>query len=160
MQLKSGKIAVIGSDLRKEIVSTRHNLCSVGEIAELSSGNIIVAVGDATAESLHHAGITPFLEVVDLTTKRGERQFPHIEGSISVDNPAGCLTSDLFLVIGECLSGGEPRRVEVTGEEDLAVIPIIYYAPLIRYETEFLMWEEAARRLATLMFPSVSFCLT
>jgi uncharacterized protein (UPF0218 family) len=128
MPLRSGKTAFIDHPLRDEISSTKHDLCTIAQILEFSKSSSIVAVGDVTSEAIRSAGIVPVLEVVDLKTKRGERTFSHVEGSVRVVNPPGQLTSELFLSVEEILHDGKPCRMEVEGEEDLAVIPIIYYA--------------------------------
>ncbi|WP_171823449.1 GTP-dependent dephospho-CoA kinase family protein [Thermogymnomonas acidicola] len=68
---------------------------------------------------------------MDLKTKRGgEASFKHIEGSVRVINEAGTISHDLMIEIRDAFLTGRPKRIEVEGEEDLAVIPIIFYAPL------------------------------
>ena len=128
MQSRSGKTAFIGDDLRNEIASARHTQCSISDIKAYSETNRIISVGDVTTETIKDSGITPFLEVVDLKTKRGERSYSPVEGPIKVKNPPGTLTSDLFMSIRRSIESGIPTRIEVEGEADLAVIPIIYYA--------------------------------
>ncbi|MEM0139525.1 MAG: DUF359 domain-containing protein [Ferroplasma sp.] len=98
------------------------------EINEFSKAGKIITVGDVTTENILNAGIPVMLQVVDLKTKRNERNFKHVDGSIKVENPPGMITMDLFNKIKESLESGKASRIEVNGEEDLAVIPIIFYA--------------------------------
>ena len=131
MQLKSGSKYIIGESLRNDIASTRPVFCDIGKIEEFSKSKRIITVGDVTTEHVHNAGITPFLEVVDLKSRRGlGGDFKHVEGSIKVDNEPGTISHDLFSTIEECMKSGKSNRIEVTGEEDLAVIPIIFYSEL------------------------------
>ena len=68
---------------------------------------------------------------MDLKTKRkSDGSFSHVEGSLSVANPPGVITHDLFLAIRNVFEDGRKTRIEVNGEEDLAVIPIIFYSKL------------------------------
>ncbi|MBR7049964.1 MAG: GTP-dependent dephospho-CoA kinase family protein, partial [Methanobrevibacter sp.] len=50
---------------------------------------------------------------------------------LKADNPAGCITDDLWETIGQALElsdNGECYVIEVAGEEDLAVLPCILMA--------------------------------
>ena len=128
-QLKSGHEFIVGPELREEIASYKSRLCKPSELLHYELGRII-SVGDVTTDVLHKNGITPFVEVVDLKTKRGpEGAFKSIPGSIRVTNPPGSLSHELFLAI-ERLIRGNGGRIEVDGEEDLAVIPIIFYSDI------------------------------
>jgi hypothetical protein len=50
--------------------------------------------------------------------------------TIKVHNPAATLTKDLIDRIRESLHGDEHIKIIVEGEEDLATLPAILYAPL------------------------------
>jgi uncharacterized protein (UPF0218 family) len=131
MQLKSGSKYIVDERLREEIASTEPRFCTINDIREFSKTKRIITVGDVTTENVRKSGITPFLQVVDLKSRRGaEGEFQHLEGSIEVESEPGTISHDLFSVIKECLEGEKPSRIEVTGEEDLAVIPIIFYSEL------------------------------
>lgn len=106
-------------------------MCTLEEVSHLARTKKIVAVGDVTAGNLNKAGVPLLLEIVDLKTQRKEDGiFPHVEGSIHVRNPAATLTAELFRHVEESLKKGRKTRIEVDGEEDLAVIPIIFYSDL------------------------------
>ncbi len=129
MLLKYGSKFVVKNDVLREISEFRHTLCTSEEIKFLSETKKIVTVGDVTTSELESAGITPFLSVVDLKTKRERKKsFRHKKNSIIIRNEASTLSHDLFIAIKKSLNGNEVTRIEVIGEEDLAVIPIIYYA--------------------------------
>ena len=47
-----------------------------------------------------------------------------------MDNPAATLTQELVDVIKDLLAGDRRVKIVVDGEEDLATLPAILYAPL------------------------------
>ena len=130
MQLKSGNEFVISEQIREEIGRNNGVLCTPDNILKQYPGARIVAVGDVTTSELHKVGIIPFIEIVDLKTKRGmEGEFPSVPGSHRIKNDPATLSHELFLLI-KSLVNGDGGRIEIDGEEDLAVIPIIFYSDL------------------------------
>lgn len=128
MQLKSGNEFVIGEELRELITRSNGAICTPQSILSSFGGMRIISVGDVTTKVLHEGGIKPFIEIVDLKTKRGpEGEFNHVPGSRTISNPPGTLSHELFMLIEELLNS-DGGRIEVDGEEDLAVIPIIFYS--------------------------------
>lgn len=128
MQLKSGSEFIVGDELRTLIANNNGEICTPRFISENYGNMKIISVGDVTTKVLHENGIVPFIEIVDLKTKRGtEGKFESISGSYRIKNGAATLSHDLFLLIDKLLKG-EGGRIEVEGEEDLAVIPIIFYS--------------------------------
>lgn len=104
---------------------------------ELESAKKVIAIGDMTAFYLLRSSITPDLAVVDNKTKR--TQIPdHIlhsldhnsYNSIEVKNPPATLTEELIERIKDSLAGEKRVKIVVEGEEDLATLPAILYAPL------------------------------
>jgi uncharacterized protein (UPF0218 family) len=79
----------------------------------------------------------PDLAIVDNKTKRLPTP-DHVQKSlehdryktIEVKNPPATLTQGLVDVIRESLRGKERVKIVVDGEEDLATLPAILYAPL------------------------------
>ncbi|KJE49755.1 MULTISPECIES: DUF359 domain-containing protein [Acidiplasma] len=130
MRLKLDHDIVLTPEIIDHIKNFKHNIASPDDIIKLSKEYKIIAVGDVTTENLKNHGVNIFLQVVDLITKRNEGKFQHIEGSIAVKNPAGTISLDLINAIKTALTENKPSRIEVSGEEDLAVIPIIFYADL------------------------------
>ncbi|EQD45501.1 protein containing DUF359, partial [mine drainage metagenome] len=128
MQLRSDKDYKLTETSRKLIEDNNGNLATVEFIRINFQDFIIISVGDFTTEVLKSAGIIPWIEIVDLKTKRGLKSYPHVKGSIEVKNPAGWITRDLIKAIREALKSGGRTRIEVEGEEDIAVLPILFYA--------------------------------
>ena len=129
MQLKSGSKFVLSQEVIDEVTAYGHRMCSDLEILRASESSKIISVGDVTTYNLKKKGVPIHIEVVDLKTRRGkEGEFASVSGAYHVNNEAGTLSHDLFLLIREIMPVG--GRIEVIGEEDLAVIPIIYYCDL------------------------------
>jgi uncharacterized protein (UPF0218 family) len=104
---------------------------------ELGRAKKLVAVGDMTAFYLLKAGIVPDLLIVDNKTKRMPVSDQVIEKldhksykMVQVQNPAATLSKDLMDQIQTSLQGEEKIKIIVEGEEDLATLPAILYAPL------------------------------
>lgn len=128
MQLRSGSEFVVGEELRALIARSNGVICTPESIFSNFPGKLVISVGDVTTAVLHEKGIRPFIEIVDLKTKRGqEGEFQSVAGSFKISNRQGTLSHDLFLLIEKLLKEGG-GRIEVDGEEDLAVIPIIFYS--------------------------------
>lgn len=104
---------------------------------ELRIASKIVAVGDMTAFYLLKASIVPDLLVVDNKTKRMPVS-DHVLESLEhesyktkmVKSPAATLSYDLIELIRRSLEGEERIKIVVEGEEDLATLPAILYAPM------------------------------
>jgi uncharacterized protein (UPF0218 family) len=104
---------------------------------ELRSARKIAAIGDMTAFYLLKASIVPDLLVVDNKTKRmpvsdhvSEELDHESYKTVRVQNPAATLSDDLIDLIRHSLQGNEHIKIVVEGEEDLATLPAILYAPL------------------------------
>lgn len=95
-----------------------------------------IAVGDVVTATLLEAGHPPAVALVDGKTEREavdpglRRRTRTLEREIEVANPAGTITRSLVSAIVTALDDGDPVRIEVTGEEDLAVIPAMLAAPI------------------------------
>ncbi|MEM3675884.1 MAG: DUF359 domain-containing protein [Thermoplasmataceae archaeon] len=127
MQLRSGSEFRLSEELRARVGKFSHILCDVSHIRK--TGKRIIVVGDYSTKFLHDHGVDVFMEVVDLKTKREPiSTYKHIPGSVKVKNPPGVLSHDLFLAVKKMITTG--GRIEIDGEEDLAVIPIIFYSDL------------------------------
>lgn len=104
---------------------------------ELLSARKVAAIGDMTAFYLLKAYIVPDLLVVDNKTKRmpvSDHVMEKLDHDsykvIRVSNPAATLTKELIDLIRESLHRDEHVKIVVEGEEDLATLPAILYAPL------------------------------
>jgi uncharacterized protein (UPF0218 family) len=80
-------------------------------------------------------GIVPLLSVYDGYTERHEltgfADLVRNEGwaETAVRNPAGEITSELEDAVRNALAGESGRIIRVEGEEDLALLPCVLYAP-------------------------------
>ena len=93
----------------------------------------IVTVGDVVSLTRRRNGIRPILSVYDGYTERCEMtEFAAlVEGEEKevVVNPAGVITDELDDAIRNALKTGKTDLIRVEGEEDLALMPCILYAP-------------------------------
>ncbi|MFP4633314.1 MAG: GTP-dependent dephospho-CoA kinase family protein [Halobacteriales archaeon] len=93
----------------------------------------LVAVGDVVTYHLLEVGVEPDLALVDGRTERervddGVRDVVESLPSMAeVENPAGTVTAELVRAIDDGLDCG-PGRIDVDGEEDLAVLPALVLA--------------------------------
>lgn len=104
--------------------------------SELLAAKKVAAVGDMTAFYLLKAAIVPDLAVVDNKTKRMPVPDHVVESldhdsykTVEVKNPAATLSGELIDQIKAALNGFERVKIIVEGEEDLATLPAILYAP-------------------------------
>ena len=138
------KLLVLPEDLRSELKNPLGKLykgngveCIKAMASELKAAKKIAAVGDMTAFYLLEASITPDLAIVDNKTKRMpapdhvKRSLEHDSyKTIEVMNPAATLNPELIELIKDSLAGKKRIKIVVDGEEDLATLPVILYAPL------------------------------
>jgi len=104
----------------------------------LKNKDHIISIGDTVTYTLLKHDIEPSFCIVDFRTRRGicPKEVVDIlksygKRSIVVQNAAGTISDDLIDVIKlaiENLDAGS-LRIEVVGEEDLASLAVIYYAP-------------------------------
>lgn len=102
-----------------------------------SKEKIVVSIGDRTTERLLQLGFAPDLEIVDRIEKRSTRSPIPFSGKkdnlLQTRNPQGSITSESLDCLSrslELLSRSKERvRIEVTGEEDLLVLPVVAFFP-------------------------------
>ena len=111
------------------IKSNNCPLCDLNFIKKVDE-SMIFTVGDYTTDYLEKNGVKPRIEVFDLKTQRGENTYEDKPGSIKIDNPAGYITLSLIKTIERAMISRKRTFIKIQGEEDLAVLPIIFYAPL------------------------------
>jgi uncharacterized protein (UPF0218 family) len=100
---------------------------------------IIVAIGDRTNERMKEFKIFSNLEMIDGSEKRVKKDsIPPFSGDkerlLKVNNPAGQITEESLAAIrnGLELIRSNPKkavRIEVDGEEDLLVLPVLAFYP-------------------------------
>lgn len=126
---------VIPENIKKELRKPLGELITGDDIGDVEG--MIVAVGDVSSQRLNNKFMNQKVSVVDFSIGR-EKKFNEIseigfsgkEEIIKVDNPAGEITPGIFKAIDEALSKEGRIIIEVAGEEDLSVIPVILTAPL------------------------------
>ena len=93
----------------------------------------IITVGDVVSLTMRRNGIRPILSVYDGYTERHEMtEFATLvegEDKVTVVNPAGTITDELDDAVRNALKTGKTDLIRVDGEEDLALMPCILYAP-------------------------------
>lgn len=119
-------------ELFKEPVGTD---VSDEELSIFSKTRYIIAVGDVVSLTVRKIGIVPLLSVYDGITERHElTEFADLVKNKGwtetvVVNPPGYITQELMITIENALAGRSEMIIRVEGEEDLAVIPCILFAP-------------------------------
>ena len=105
---------------------------SLDAVRELIKGRRIIAVGDVISYMLISAGIIPDIIVFDKKERRRKIMSEIeelLEGldvpKLSVKNPRGNITPELWNTVKEALKFEKSVKIFVSGEEDLAVIPFI-----------------------------------
>ena len=110
----------LGSDLKESELIKHHD-------------KRIITVGDVVSLTMRKNGIKPVLSVYDGYTERCEMtEFAAlVEGEEKevIVNPAGVITDELDDAIRNALKTGKTDLIRVEGEEDLALMPCILYAP-------------------------------
>lgn len=95
----------------------------------------IITVGDVVSLTARENGLVPFLSIYDGFTERHEHTgFADLVireglGETVVENPAGTIMPALDEAVANILTGKEPGIIRVVGEEDLALLPCVLYAP-------------------------------
>ncbi len=102
----------------------------------LDSGKTIT-IGDVSTQKFNQAKVGQFLSVVDFKVHRqkmfdelSELGFDNELETITVENPAGTITWELFGAIRKAFSSINRKIILVNGEEDLSFLPAMLIAPL------------------------------
>ncbi len=100
----------------------------------------LVTVGDVVTKSANELSVQNNLSIIDFKIER-KKVFSQIidlgfkgsEKVVSVNNPSGSLTPELFssvIQVFDSKSSKSRKIILVNGEEDLAVLPVLLAAPL------------------------------
>lgn len=98
---------------------------------------LIITVGDPTSYYFIKNSFRPNVIIIDGMEKRKPFK-PKIEfdsgvEKINTKNPAGIISLDLWKTVEDHVGKKRPLEIFVKGEEDLAVLPCIIFAPLGSY---------------------------
>lgn len=105
------------------------------ELRTLSREHYIITVGDVVSLIVRKNVTVPLLSVYDGYTERHEStgfaELVRNEGLAEtvVRNPAGEITPELADAVENALAGRSVQIIRVEGEEDLALLPCVLYAP-------------------------------
>jgi uncharacterized protein (UPF0218 family) len=123
--------------LRLELRRPFGRIVNNDELTEVlqSRTGLLISVGDECSYSLIKRGINPDIVIYDLRIKRKDvigdirdvlGEFN--EGEIIVHNQAGVIMDELIESVKSALSKGK-GKILVKGEEDLAALVVMMYAP-------------------------------
>ncbi len=106
----------------------------VRKLKKDSKGKMVISVGDYTSYNLVENGLEPNMIITDGKEKRkkfqGKIKFEYPITNVS--NPVGKITLELWKIIEKLmpeLELGQKHSIFVEGEEDIAVLPCIMFAP-------------------------------
>ena len=133
MPLELDKPLILPDELRGELQKVHGELVSEEEVEKHVRGNFVITVGDVVTYTLLKLRLDINVAVVDYKTKRSEVIFEDIKkfGDIvfKVKNPPGTITPELWRAVRDAIESKKRTRIDVEGEEDLAVIPAVLFAP-------------------------------
>ncbi len=125
-------------DLRRELKVPFGELIGVENLFN-DKDFLVITVGDVTTKIFNEKSLEQNISVIDFKINR-EKKFASIkelgfvgdESIFYVDNPAGYISSNLFQKLSEIFQSRAKDKiiVQVNGEEDLAVLPLILISPL------------------------------
>ena len=126
-------MARLKQDLRRMLKKPLGKVATVKAHLKTLKGKKIVAVGDETVLKMLGLGKRPHVAVFDFKVKRKRiakekeqklrRAFPKV---LELRNPKGTISKRLMLLAPEILMKG--WAVKISGEEDLAAIPLIVFS--------------------------------
>ena len=132
---------VLPDNLRDKLKEPIGRLVSEDQLIRiLRNEKFIVSIGDTVTYTILKHDIEPVFCVVDYHTRRGKCSEEIInkikdfgKKTVVVNNPKGKISDELIYNIKKGFTNLEigQLRIEVVGEEDLASLPAIYYAPAV-----------------------------
>lgn len=106
-------------------------------VLEEMDPKFVISIGDVVTHALQERKFGQKISIVDLFVQRkqyytniSQHMFDEDQHIITVDNPAGSITPQLFFAIKAAVFDTGRFVLSITGEEDLAVLPSILLAPL------------------------------
>lgn len=134
MRSEKLKLYKLPEELRDELKKPWGRLIPAHEISkqrlleEAAEAKLVVAVGDATTETLSRLTLIPEIYAIDAKEKRGVRQPPKLDAKseIKVKNPAGYVSDEAVRAILRAYNLEKPVKILVEGEEDL--LALIFFA--------------------------------
>ena len=126
------------SKMRKELKSPWGQIFK--KIENINPKDLIITVGDETTKAFNNQSIKPNLSVIDFKVAR-EWKFKNLrelgflgnEKVYKIKNPAGSVSGKLFKLATDLFENIDykgHRIIQIDGEEDLSVLPLILTSPL------------------------------
>ncbi len=108
-----------------------HTMKQLSLIIKRKQPEIIVAVGDVVSQNMLKAGIRPHIMIIDCKIMRETAKTFNIQDrkKITLENPAGTITPQAWMMVEEALSQEKPIVMMVDGEEDLLTLVAVSKAP-------------------------------
>ncbi len=110
------------------------------KIKKFNSNNFLITVGDETTKTFNKLSIRPNIAVIDYKVARKKKynnlkelRFSGNERVYEAKNPPGSLSKELFKLIKnifENITNQDYIIIQIEGEEDLSVLPLILATPL------------------------------
>lgn len=126
-------IVSLPDDLRSKLKDPMGPVYTDTEALLQAIDGMVITVGDIVTYHLKAAGHQPDVSVIDGRTERSPVETTIAETledtDVTVSNPAAALTDELLTALRDAITAGGPVRIQVDGEEDLAVLPAILVAP-------------------------------
>jgi uncharacterized protein (UPF0218 family) len=96
-------------------------------LANYVKDTTVITVGDYVSYNLHSLGVKPHVMVCDGMVRRKpfDKRVANGFRIIGARNPAGWITHNLWMACQKAADSKRPVLVEVSGEEDMAVIPFL-----------------------------------
>ena len=126
------------SKMRKELKSPWGQIFK--KIENVYPKDLIITVGDETTKAFNNQSIKPNLSVIDFKVARKikfkdlkELGFLGSEKVYKIKNPAGSVSGKLFKLAADLFKNidyKDHRIIQIDGEEDLSVLPLILTSPL------------------------------
>ena len=131
--LAPGLVLRLPQERRERLAAPFGDVFQPDELRARTRGaRAVAAIGDITAAQAIRHGTSPHFIAVDFNTKRGPVAADDAVRSFgdSVERvvcPAGFMTADLYNAVLRAAQRKGTTRIEVEGEEDLAVMPAIMH---------------------------------
>jgi uncharacterized protein (UPF0218 family) len=104
------------------------------DLESFDAQTALITVGDVVSLTFRMNGVKPDLSIYDgVTERRSMTEFAELvseEPKDEVSNPAGTITAEMADMIRKSMEGSGTGLIRVDGEEDLALLPVIHYAPI------------------------------
>lgn len=137
-RVRDGEIDRTGRSLLLPIF-LRHALQTAwGEILEhtpiIEDSSRLATVGDVTTRKFMDHGVIPALSIVDNRVERVDVKTPILfENTVKLyhlDNPSGTINKEIFSMLSDIFKSNVKTVIQVSGEEDLLVLPVLSVSPI------------------------------